>query len=67
MQDLPSDPNFSRFGSSEYSGAFVDEVDQVSQRAVEVLSSRLRWVVSEVGQKGRLLKPTYKERTRNDD
>lgn len=58
MQDLPSDPNFSRFGSSEYSGAFVDEVDQVSQRAVEVLSSRLRWAVSEVGQKGRLLMST---------
>ena len=58
MSDLPSDPTFSRFGSSEYSCAFVDEVDQISQKAIEVLSSRLRWKVSKYGTKGRLLMST---------
>jgi phage terminase large subunit len=58
MADIPSDPTFSRFGSSEYSCAFVDEVDQISKKAVEVLSSRLRWKVSEYGTKGRLLMST---------
>ncbi|MDR1090097.1 MAG: phage terminase large subunit [Prevotella sp.] len=43
MVDLPSDPNFERFGSSEYTAAFVDEVSEISERAVEVLFSRLRW------------------------
>ena len=43
MVDLPSDPNFERFGSSEYTIAFVDEVLEISERAIEVLFSRLRW------------------------
>jgi hypothetical protein len=58
MADIPSDPTFSRFGSSEYSCAFVDEVDQISKKAVEVLSSRLRWKVSEYGTEGRMLMST---------
>ena len=58
MADIPSDPTFSRFGSSEYSCAFVDEVDQISEKAIEVLSSRLRWKVSDYGTKGRLLMST---------
>mgnify|MGYP003647451464 CR=1 FL=1 len=58
MADIPSDPTFSRFGSSEYSCAFVDEVDQISERAIEVLSSRLRWKVADYGTKGRLLMST---------
>ena len=43
MADIPSDPNFERFGSSEYTIAMVDEVSEISERAVEVLFSRLRW------------------------
>lgn len=39
------DPDFNRLGSSEYSGAFVDEVSQISQKAIDVLGSRLRWNV----------------------
>jgi len=58
MADLPSDPNFERFGSSEYSCCFVDEVSEISQRAIEVMSSRLRWKVSEYGTKGRMLMST---------
>jgi PBSX family phage terminase large subunit len=45
MVTLPSDPNFERFGSSEYTIAFIDEVSEISEKAVEVLFSRLRWEV----------------------
>ncbi|MCS2303925.1 hypothetical protein NXX23_18745 [Bacteroides ovatus] len=33
MADIPSDPNFERFGSSEYTIAMVDEVSEISERA----------------------------------
>ena len=47
MVDLPSDPNFERFGSSEYTIAMIDEVSEISEKAVEVLFSRLRWRIHE--------------------
>lgn len=47
MCDLPSDPNFERFGSSEFTIAFLDECSEMSSKAVEVLASRLRWRVHE--------------------
>ena len=37
MADIPSDPNFERFGSSKYTIAMVDEVSEISEKAVEVL------------------------------
>lgn len=43
LDDLPSDPELERLGSNEYSIAFIDECSQVSEKAVEVLFSRLRW------------------------
>lgn len=49
MATLPSDPTFSRFGSSEYTIAAIDEVDLVDEKAVEILSSRLRWKNAEYG------------------
>lgn len=58
MVDLPSDPNFERFGSSEYTIAFVDEVSEISERAVEVLFSRLRWNVTETFGISRMLLST---------
>lgn len=33
MVDLPSDPNFERFGSSEYTIAMIDEVSEISEKA----------------------------------
>ena len=45
MADLPSDPNFERFGSIEISAAGVDESSEISERACEVLFSRIRWKV----------------------
>lgn len=58
MVDLPSDPNFERFGSSEYTIAFVDEVSEISERAVEVLFSRLRWRTHETFKTPRMLMST---------
>lgn len=47
MADLPSDPHFERFGSIEVSAVGVDECSEISQRAIEVLFSRIRWRVHE--------------------
>lgn len=47
MAYSPSDPDYLRFGSSEFSGGFIDEVGEVDQRGVDVLFSRLRWKVAE--------------------
>jgi phage terminase large subunit len=46
LKDLatyPSDPNFDSLGSTEYTGAAIDEANQVSHRAKEVVRSRLRF------------------------
>ena len=43
LEDLPSDPDFMRLGSAEWTIGFVDEVSEISERAIEVLFSRLRW------------------------
>ncbi|MCD8173216.1 MAG: phage terminase large subunit [Alistipes sp.] len=53
--DLPSDPNFERFGSSEFTLAFVDEVSEISERAIEVLFSRLRWKTHETFKVSKML------------
>lgn len=55
LATLPSDPTFSRFGSSEYTIAACDESDLVDEKAIEVLSSRLRWKNAEYGIKPVLL------------
>lgn len=43
LADLPSDKDFSRVGSMEITGCFLDEVNMISEKAVEVISSRCRW------------------------
>jgi PBSX family phage terminase large subunit len=58
MVDLPSDPQFERFGSSEYTIAFVDEVSEISERAIEVLFSRLRWRTTETFKTARMFMST---------
>jgi len=55
LATLPSDPTYSRFGSSEYTIAACDEADLVDEKAIEVLSSRLRWKNAEYGIKPVLL------------
>lgn len=58
MTEQPSDPDFSRFGSSEYTIAMVDEVSEISEKAVEVLFSRLRWRVAETFKVAKMLLTT---------
>ena len=43
MSYMPSDPDYNRFGSTEYTDAFVDEAPEVDARACQVLLSRLRY------------------------
>jgi phage terminase large subunit len=43
LADLPSDPEFQRFGSIEITDYFVDEVTEVSKRCIEILHSRCRF------------------------
>lgn len=58
LEDLPSDPEFERLGSNEWGFGFVDECSQVSEKAVEVLFSRLRWNTAETFVYPRLLLTT---------
>lgn len=58
MAEVPSDLNYERFGSSEYTICFVDEVSEISERAIEVLFSRLRWRVHETFMTPKMLMST---------
>lgn len=58
LEDLPSDSNFERLGSSEWTIGFVDEVSEISEKAIEVLFSRLRWRTHETFKVPRLLMTT---------
>lgn len=58
MAYSPSDPDYLRFGSSEYSGAFIDEVGELDQRGVDVLFSRIRWNVANTTKVPKLLMST---------
>jgi phage terminase large subunit len=43
LADMPSDPDFQRFGSIEITDYFVDEVAEVSKRCIDILQSRVRY------------------------
>ncbi|MGF7230042.1 phage terminase large subunit, partial [Arachidicoccus sp.] len=43
----PSDPNFDGLGSLEITGAFIDECNQVSEKAKNVVKSRIRYKLDE--------------------
>lgn len=58
LADQPSDPNFERFGSMEATIAACDEVSEVSQKAIEVLFSRLRWKTHETFKVSKMLLTT---------
>lgn len=52
LKDLayyPSDPEYDSLGSTEYTGAFVDEASQISVKAKNVIKSRLRYKLDEFG------------------
>tara|TARA_R100000655_G_scaffold24_2_gene135 strand:+ start:1726 stop:3027 length:1302 start_codon:yes stop_codon:yes gene_type:complete len=50
LKDLfhyPSDPNFDSLGSLEITGAFIDEVSEISPMAYNVIQSRMRFKLDE--------------------
>jgi len=50
LQDLflyPSDPEFDSLGSLEITGAFIDECNQISYKAWQVVKSRIRFKIKE--------------------
>lgn len=54
----PQDPDFNSLGSLEITGGFIDEVSEVSEKAVEVLASRIRYKIAETFVVGKLLMST---------
>ena len=52
---LPSDPNYDRLGSTEYTWAFIDEGNQVRQKAKNIVRSRLRYKITSNGLVPKLL------------
>jgi len=52
LKDLflyPSDPEFDSLGSTEYTFAFLDEVSQITEKAKNIVMSRLRYKLDEFG------------------
>lgn len=52
MKDLflyPSDRNFDNLGSLEITGAFIDEANQVTEKAKNIVSSRIRYKLDDYG------------------
>ena len=45
----PSDPYYDKLGSMEITGAFIDEASEVTQRAFQILSSRIRFQLDDNG------------------
>lgn len=43
LHQYPSDPDFTSLGSLEITDAFVDEVTEVTEKAIQILSSRIRY------------------------
>lgn len=57
LKDLftyPSDPDFNNLGSLEITGAFIDEANQISVKARNILSSRIRYRLEEYGLKEKM-------------
>lgn len=58
LKDLafyPSDPEYDSLGSTEYTGAFIDEANQVRSKAKEIITVRLRYKLEEFGLTPKLL------------
>jgi len=55
LEKKPSDPEFDELGSTEYTGAFIDEGSQLSHKAWQVIKSRLRYKLNEFGRIDKIL------------
>ena len=52
LKDLflyPSDPEFDSLGSTEYTAAFIDEVSEITEKAKNIVMSRLRYKLDDYG------------------
>lgn len=52
LKDLflyPSDPEFDSLGSTEFTGAFIDEASQVTEKAKNIVLSRIRFKLDQYG------------------
>lgn len=50
LKDLfqyPSDPDFTSLGSTEFTDAFIDEGTEITQKAFDIVNSRIRWKLKE--------------------
>lgn len=47
LQYYPGDPDYDSLGSTEYTGAFIDEASQIREKAKNVVRSRLRYKLDE--------------------
>lgn len=52
------DPDYNNLGSLEITGAFIDEVSEVPEKAVEVLGSRIRYRIADTFVVGKLVMST---------
>lgn len=51
----PGDPNYDRLGSTEYTAGFIDEANQVRQKAKNIMRSRIRYKLALYGLTPKLL------------
>lgn len=52
LKDLylyPADPNFDSLGSLEITGAFIDECNQITYKAWQIVKSRIRYKIKQLG------------------
>lgn len=49
LEQYPSDPEFDSLGSLEITGAFIDEVSQITEKAKNIVKSRMRFKLDEFG------------------
>lgn len=47
LYNFPQDPDYDRLGSMEISGAFVDELSEISYKGFQVVTSRIRYKLTE--------------------
>mgnify|MGYP003650059059 FL=1 len=55
LYQYPADPNFDSLGSLEISGAFIDEVNQCTEKAKNVVASRIRYKLGEFDLRPKIL------------
>lgn len=52
LKDLafyPSDPEYDSLGSTEFTGAFIDEASQIKNKGKQIVTSRIRYKLDEFG------------------